>query len=257
VFFREESRACKSSHSFLAEHKRRQRAIRPGVVLDRDRRELDPVATPPTSIDDVEIDTAAIVSGSGSAGVFNINAAVTVSGSLNTDVTTIGNSSLGLVTVGAGTSWTLSHELWVGGVGDGHVIVTGGGSLTTDAANAGASTTFDGIGFGAGIGSVLVIGAGSKWTSHAGSSVGVGPSGTLNVSNGGEVQAHGFYFANGSMSVDGSSVMEAGTVGGAQTGSLTIDPNGYMTGIGTFTATLLTTAISTPPTAEPSSAMAR
>ena len=201
-----------------------------------------PAATPPTSIDDVEIDTAAIVSGSGSASVFNINAGMTVSGSLNTDVTnrtTIGNSSLGLVTVGAGTSWTLSHELWVGGVGDGHVIVTGGGSLTTDAANAGASDTFDGIGFGAGMGSVLVTGGGSKWTSHAGSSVGVGPSGTLNVSNGGEVQAQGYYFANGSMSVDGSSVMEAGTVGGAQTGFLTVDSNGYATGIGTFAGNVI------------------
>ena len=118
----------------------------------------------------------------------------------------------------------------VGGVGDGHVTITGGGSLTTDAANAGASDTFDGIGFGAGMGSVLVTGAGSKWTSNAGSSVGVGPSGTLYVTNGGEVQqtqaTGGFFFANGSMSVDSSSITEAGTVGGAQTGFLTIDPNG-------------------------------
>ena len=46
-----------------------------------------PAATPPTSIDDTEIDTTATVSGSGSASVLNINAGVTVSGSLNTDVT--------------------------------------------------------------------------------------------------------------------------------------------------------------------------
>jgi T5SS/PEP-CTERM-associated repeat protein len=203
---------------------------------------LTPAAAPPSSIDDTEIDAAAIVSGAGSAGTLNINAGVTVSGSLNTDVTnrtTIGNSSLGLVTVGAGSSWTLSHELWVGGIGDGHVTVSGGGSLTTDAANAGASDTFDGIGFGAGEGSVLVTGAGSTWTSHAGTSIGVGPSGTLNVNNGGDVQAQGYYFAQGSMSVDGSSVMEAGTFGGAQTGFLTIDPNGYATGVGTFTGNII------------------
>ena len=95
-----------------------------------------PAATPPTSIDDTEIDTTATVSGSGSASVFNINAGMTVSGSLNTDVanwTTIGNSAAGSVTIGAGSSWTLSHALSVGGADDGHMTISGGGSLTTDA----------------------------------------------------------------------------------------------------------------------------
>ena len=59
-----------------------------------------PAATAPTSIDDTEIDTTATVSGSGSASVLNINAGVTVSGSLNTDVTNatiIGTSAAGSV----------------------------------------------------------------------------------------------------------------------------------------------------------------
>ena len=46
-----------------------------------------PANAAPTSIDDTEIDTTATVSGSGSANVLNINAAVAVSGSLNTDLT--------------------------------------------------------------------------------------------------------------------------------------------------------------------------
>ena len=45
--------------------------------------------------------------------------------------------------------------------------------------------------------------------------------------------------AHGSMSVDSSSIAEAGTVGGAQAGFLTIDPNGWSGGIGTFTANVI------------------
>ena len=201
-----------------------------------------PAATAPTSIDDTEIDTTATVSGSGSASALNINAGVTISGSLNTDVTNatiIGPSAAGSVAIGAGASWTLSHQLFVGGAIGGHVTISGGGSLTTDNDVSGSSSLYDAIGFGV-TGSVLVTGAGSKWTSNAGSSIAVGPSGTLSVTNGGEVQQTqatgngGFFLAHGSMSVDSSSIAEAGTLGGAQAGFLTIDPNGWSGGVGTI-----------------------
>ena len=204
-----------------------------------------PAATAPTSIDDTEIDTTATVSGSGSASVLNINAGVTVSGSLNTDVanwTTIGNSAAGSVTIGAGSSWTSSHALSVGGADNGHMTISGGGSLTTDADVPGSTSRYDII---QSTGSVTVTGAGSKWTSNAGYSLSIDDGGTLSITNGGEVQQTqatgrgGFFLANGSMSVDGSSIAEAGTVGGAQAGFLTIDPDGWSGGIGTYTANII------------------
>ena len=183
-----------------------------------------PAEAGPTSIDDTEIDTTATVSGSGSASVLNINADVTVSGSLNTDVanwTTIGNSAAGSVTVGAGSSWTLSHQLQVGGGDNGQVTISGGGTLTTDNDISGSNALYDLIWAG---GSVTVTGAGSKWTSNAGSSLAIDSSGTLSITDGGEVQQTqatgngGFFLGGGSMSVDSSSIAEAGTVGGAQSG---------------------------------------
>src|ERR1700722_9381445 len=202
-----------------------------------------PASAPPTSVDDTEIDTTATVSGSGSASVFNINSGVTVSGSLNTDVanrTTIGNSAAGSVTIGTGSSWTLSHELGVGDADSGQLTISGGGSLTTDTAISG--TSYDGIG-GAGTGSVTVTGAGSKWTSNAASSLAIAAKGTLSVTDGGEVQqtqeSGGFFLGGGSMSVDSSSIAEAGTVGGAQAGFLTIDPNNFFGGVGTFTGNII------------------
>ena len=94
-------------------------------------------------------------------------------------------------------------------------------------------------------GSVTVTGAGSKWTSNAGYSLSIDDGGTLSITNGGEVQQTqatgkgGFFLANGSMSVDSSSIAEAGTVGGAQAGFLTIDPDGWSGGIGTYTANII------------------
>ena len=49
----------------------------------------------------------------------------------------------------------------------------------------------------------------------------------------------GFFLGGGSMSVDSSSTAEAGTVGGAQIGFLTIDPNNFLGGRGTFTGNII------------------
>ena len=57
-----------------------------------------------------------------------------------------------------------------------------------------------------------------------GESLAIGSKGTLSVTDGGEVQQTqaaengGFFLGGGSMSVDSSSIAEAGTVGGAQSG---------------------------------------
>ena len=89
----------------------------------------------------------------------------------------------------------------------------------------------------------LVTGAGSKWVSNSGYGISVGSSGTLSVTAGGEVQqtqeTGGFFLGGGSMSVDSSSIAEAGTVGGAQIGFLTIDPNNFLGGRGTFTGNII------------------
>ena len=204
-----------------------------------------PADAGPTSIDDTEIDTTATVSGTGSASVLNINADVTVSGSLNTDVanlTTIGDSAAGSVTLGAGSSWTLSHQLQVGGGDNGQVTISGGGTLITDNDISGSTPLYDLIWTG---GSVTVTGAGSTWTSNAGSSLAIDSSGTLSITDGGEVQQTqaeengGFFLGGGSLSVDSSSIAEAGTVGGAQTGFFTIDANAWSGGIGTINASVI------------------
>ena len=133
----------------------------------------------------------------------------------------------------------MSHELGVGGAGNGQLTISGGGSLTTDAAHVRAPP-IDGIGFGAGTGSVTVTGAGSKWTSNAASSLGVGPPGTLTVSDGGEV--HGAAASTSRTARCQSTVRASrrpGPSAAAQVGYLTIDPNGWSGGIGTFNANIV------------------
>ena len=124
-----------------------------------------PATAPPSSIDDTEIDTTATVSGSGSASVLNINAGVTISGSLNTDVTNasvIGNSAAGSVAIGAGASSTLSHQLFVGGSVGGHLTISGGGTLTTESDISGSSSLYDAIGYGVSQGRSLLLAPGQN-----------------------------------------------------------------------------------------------
>lgn len=208
---------------------------------------LTPAAAPPISIDDTEIDTTATVSGSGSANVLNINAAVTIAGALSanvTNATTVGNSAAGSVTIGAGASWSLTHRLIVGSAASGHITISGGGTLATDTDISNSGSSYDEIGYG-GSTSVLVTGAGSKWISNAAYALGVGALGTLSITDGGEVQQTratgygGFFLAGGSMSLDSTSIAEAGTLGGAKAGFLTIDTNGWSGGIGTYDANII------------------
>ena len=105
-----------------------------------------PAATAPTSIDDTEIDTTATVSGSGSASVFNINAGVTVSGSLNTDVakwTTSAPARRAASPSAPGHPGPCRMQLSVGGADHGQMTISGGGSLTTDADVPGSTSLYD------------------------------------------------------------------------------------------------------------------
>ena len=89
-----------------------------------------------------------------------------------------------------------------------------------------------------------VTGAGSKWTSNAAYALGVGPLGTLSITDGGEVQQTratgfgGFFLAGGSMSVDGTSIAEAGTRRG-ESGLFDDRPQWLSGGIGTYTANII------------------
>jgi T5SS/PEP-CTERM-associated repeat protein len=163
--------------------------------------------------------------------------------STDADYLTVGNDagSNGVVTIsGATASLTIANSITVGYDGDGEVTVSNGGSLVTN----GLTTNgyYDTIGNSTGsVGSVTVTGAGSSWKSANSITVGWQGQGTLTVADGGEVQAaQGFFLANnGSISVDGSSTVEAGTVGGAEAGYLTVDPNNYAGGIGTITGSVI------------------
>jgi uncharacterized repeat protein (TIGR01451 family) len=111
-------------------------------------------------------------------------------------------NGVGLVTVhGAGSMWTVSSDLRVGEAGDGTLIVSGGGSV---------STGFNGyVARQEGsIGEATVTGAGSRWTMPGFLEVGGVGQGMLNVQTGGLVRVHdvtvGFLpESSGTVTVDG------------------------------------------------------
>jgi T5SS/PEP-CTERM-associated repeat protein len=163
--------------------------------------------------------------------------------STDADYLNVGNGagSNGAVTIsGSSASLTIANELVVGNNGDGQVTVSNGGSLVTNGLT--TNSYYDTIGASAGsVGSVTVTGAGSSWKSANSITVGWQGQGTLTVSDGGEVQAaQGFFLANnGSISVDGTSILEAGALGGAKAGYLTVDPNNFIGGVGTITGSII------------------
>ena len=111
---------------------------------------------------------------------------------------------------------------WASAAADsGQLTISGGGSLTTDSRHFGAGQAM----------------TASVWRGHGvrhrhrnrvkvdeqrGDSLAMAAKGTLSVTDGGEVEqtreSGGFFLGGGSMSVDGSSIAEAGTLGGAQGG---------------------------------------
>ncbi|MHC4717843.1 MAG: hypothetical protein ACYS5V_12795, partial [Planctomycetota bacterium] len=91
------------------------------------------------------------------------------------------SASTGAVTVhGPGSRWTNTASFHIGYGGSGALNITGGGRVL--------SQTHSYIGYSSGsTGHVTVDGAGSKWTTWRNLHVGHGGSGSLNITNGGEV----------------------------------------------------------------------
>ncbi len=149
---------------------------------------------------------------------------------------TIGDKagSSGVMTIsGAGSTVTIADQLTAGNGGDAQVTVGNGGSLITKGTT--SNSFYDTIGWLAGAtGSVTVTGAGSSWKSanniQAGGLAfyGGGGTGTLAATDGGFIQAADgvTVYTGGTISVDSTSVIEAGTAGGAKAGYLTLDANG-------------------------------
>jgi T5SS/PEP-CTERM-associated repeat protein len=148
-----------------------------------------------------------------------------------------GSSGIATIT-GAGSSVTIAGLLNVGLEGDGQVTVSDGGDLTTSGTI--GDGFYDGIGYNAGSeGSVTVTGANSTWKSANDIQVGGEPlyggggTGALTAEDGGFVQsAQGLsVYADGTITVDSTSVIESGTAGGAKVGYLTLDPGTTNTGL--------------------------
>ena len=164
-------------------------------------------------------------------------------GQLSTDAqySTVGDNagSQGVVSIsGIGSSWTMSGAITVGDYGDGQLTVSAGGSLVTNGLT--SNDRYDTIGWNTGsTGSVTITGAGSTWKSA--NQVTVGSYGAVSVTDGGEIQsADGLWLVpGGTLSVDGASVFEAGSNGGAEAGYLTVDPNSYAGGLGTIDAAVI------------------
>jgi T5SS/PEP-CTERM-associated repeat protein len=166
---------------------------------------------------------------------------------------TIGDKagSSGVMTISsAGSTVTIAHQITAGNGGDAQVIVENGGRLITNGLT--SNGYYDLIGWLTGAnGSVTVTGAGSSWESanniQAGGLAfyGGGGTGTLAATDGGFIQsAQGLtVYTDGTISVDSTGVIEAGTAGGAKAGYLTLDPNsGGLWGDGTVDANVIDNA---------------
>src|SRR5262249_49330951 len=129
---------------------------------------------------------ATLIVGDNGTGNLNINGGASLLvGDVSGD-SVLGSSSGGVGTAsvsGAGSTWTTSHQLFVGLDGVGSLAVQNGGTV---------SDSFGYIGYGSIVdnnasGSVTVTGPGSSWSSSSDLSVGSLANGSLMVQNGGHV----------------------------------------------------------------------
>jgi T5SS/PEP-CTERM-associated repeat protein len=106
------------------------------------------------------------------------------------------------VVTGAGSTWTVSHQLEVGFKGTGTITVEDGGAMTTTADTyLGSQAT--------GRGTLSVDGAGSTWTSTRQLGIGLAGQGTTNVIHGGVLNGQNIIVgwnanASGHLNVDGA-----------------------------------------------------
>ena len=130
------------------------------------------------------------------------------------------------------STWDTATEAYIGNTANGSVLVNNGGTLLSDSAYLGFS--------GSATGAVTIDGPGSTWTIGGGISVGASGTGTLNITNGGQVNSSGYpdiYLGsdaggNGNgerrrprLDVDHYSALD---VGGRGTGSLNITNGGQV-----------------------------
>jgi len=121
--------------------------------------------------------------------------------------------SLGQVTVdGVGSEWNTEELFYVGYSGNGMLNITNGGKVS----NGNDNTHFGGGGIGYNSGStgqVTVNGIGSLWDIRDSSAiVGLSGNGTLNITNGGQVNSIGGRIGNGSGSTGQVTVDGAGSI---------------------------------------------
>ena len=139
---------------------------------------------------------------------------------------------------GNGTWWYCEEDLYVGREGNGTMNITGGGGVWN-------STSYDpheglssSIGYAPGsTGQVTVDGAGSQWYIYGDLTIGREGSGTLNISNGGEViNEDGYTYisrrqgSSGAIRFDGGTLTTDGLIGSTDsiTGTGTINTKGIV-----------------------------
>ncbi|HUV40064.1 MAG TPA: PEP-CTERM sorting domain-containing protein [Planctomycetota bacterium] len=138
--------------------------------------------------------------------------------------------SSGEVTVsGAGSTWTSSSTLYVGGIGEGSLAVTGGGAVSNVNGLIGLDTGSSG--------DVTVSGSGSTWTNSGYLRVGDYGTGSLAVTDGGKVSNTEGYLGYSSAGSGQATVSGAGStwtnagelqVGRQGTGTLTVADGAYV-----------------------------
>lgn len=193
----------------------------------------------PTASDDAAIDNDGtarvlvpgaeaqdVIVGDGLSGTVNISGG----GTLSSRNSNIGSDagSVGTATVTGSSSWANGSGFSVGVAGTGMLTISDGGAVTSGSGSFGEAAGSNGT--------VIVTGNGSSWTSNIGTLiVGNGGTGTLTISDGGEVRNYNSYIgrfwdSSGAATVSGvgsiwtnSSAIHVGNTG---IGALTVEGGG-------------------------------
>ncbi|MCC7086335.1 MAG: hypothetical protein IT427_15140 [Pirellulales bacterium] len=121
--------------------------------------------------------------GTGTLTLQNGGTLMTSSAAGDSNIIGVFGGSNGAVTIGAGSAWTSTNGIRVGNSGDGSILVTGGGSLSSTGAGLGEGSTSSGT--------VTVTGAGSTWSSSGTIIVGSTGLGAMSIQSGGSVTTGG------------------------------------------------------------------
>ena len=170
---------------------------------------------------------AHLVAGAGNLGEGRLN--IVDGGTVSSNVGTIGlvagSSGMAAVT-GAGSSWTNTNVLTVGGAGAGTLDIAAGGTVSSDVGTIGGQA--------GSVGMATVTGAGSNWTTASDFYVGYSGIGTIGIADGGSISAASVTIAGAAGSTGTLNIGAA--AGDAATGAGTLDtPNvTFGPGVGTL-----------------------